>query len=494
MYNNQYQIHLVSVNKKTSLKTNRFMKKLLLALLIVASFKAANAQQYALFGTRTMFDAFENPSQKSFTLDSSRKFSSNFFLPYFGINAANKGEANNVIRRLAQTGYLDTEGLPLLNGDVNHFYQNSNIYVATFRLFHSYKYQKEIGLAWQIRSDAQIDYTNETLAIFDSPNKFPINTPLRGIFNSSGYQQSYHQFSISYRENYNKRLAFGLKASLLSGILYNKIDITDSYLYSDPESNTLNLGLAANYRSNFTEGRELRKKTLLPFKNPGLSLSFGTNYTTKKGLMLMANIKDLGFIWWRKSTQETIVNSSNITINTFANRNNINNSITDIFTEAQESKKFLAPTNAKIDLYVSKIYGFYKPSFIVSKNLFYKGGDIALVNTFNYKNFSGSVTPLYNLNNIFMVGLQGKYQTPNFEIFLGSDNLVSTAYTTKGIISSNGSTGSSTNGVGASVYMGIGIKFGNVVNHPQFSDVMPGINDDEGGSFFKNLFSIFKRK
>lgn len=470
------------------------MKKLLLAIIIIGSYKTVSAQQYGLFGTKTMFDAFENPSQKSFTLDSSRKFSSNFFLPYFGVNAANTGEADHVIRRLAQTGYMDTDGLPLFTGKTNHFYENSNIYVATIRMFHSYKYQKEIGLAWQIRSDAQIDYTNETLAIFDSYRNFPVNTPLQGIFNSSGYQQSYHQFSITYRENYNKRLAFGLKASLLSGILYNKIDIDHSALFINPETNTLDLSLNGNYRSNFMNAREIRKKTLLPFKNPGLSLSFGTNYTSKKGLMLMANIKDLGFIWWRKSTQETVVNSSNIAINTLENRNDINNSLTDIFTEVQENKKFLAPTNAKIDVYVSKIYGFYKPSFIVSKNLFYRGGDIALVNSFIYKNLSGSVTPLYNLNNIFMIGLQGKYQTPNFEFFLGSDNLVSTAYTTKGIISSNGNTGSATNGVGASVYMGIGIKFGNVVNHPQFSDVMPGINDQNEGSFFKNLFSVFKKK
>lgn len=470
------------------------MKKLLLAIIIIASFKPVYAQQYALFGSKTMFDAFENPSQKSFTLDSSRKFSSNFFLPYFGVNAANTGEASDVIRRLTQTGVFNTSGLPLLTGEVNHLYQNSNIYVATFRMFHSYKFQKEIGLAWQIRSDAQIDYTNESLAIFDSYTNFPASTPLPGIFNSSGYQQSYHQFSITYRENYNKRLAFGLKASLLSGILYNEINIDDSNLYLDPEANSLNLSLTGNYRSNFTEGRELRKKTLLPFKNPGLSLSFGTNYTSKKGLTLMANVKDLGFIWWRKNTQETIVKAPDVSISTLADRNNINNEITDIFTGTQESKKFIAPTNAKIDVYLSKTYGFYKPSFIVSKNLFYKGGDIALVNSFNFRNFSGSVIPLYNLNNIFMVGLQGKYQTPNFEFFLGSDNFVSTSYTAAGILSNNGNTGSFTKGNGASIYMGIGIKFGRVVNHPQFSDVMPGINDNEGGSFFRNLFSVFKRK
>ncbi|HEY0175503.1 MAG TPA: hypothetical protein VGC08_03930, partial [Pedobacter sp.] len=51
-----------------------------------------HAQQYGLFNTRTLFDAFENPSQKAFVLDSSRQYASNFLLPYFGLNAANKGD------------------------------------------------------------------------------------------------------------------------------------------------------------------------------------------------------------------------------------------------------------------------------------------------------------------------------------------------------------------------------------------------------------------
>ena len=440
-----------------------------------------------------MFDAFENPSQKSFTLDSSRKFSSNFFLPNFGLNAANRGEANNVVRRLTQKGYLDTRDLVLGTGGINHLYQNTNIYVATFRMFLSYKYQKEVGFAWQIRSDAQSDYTNETLAIFDSLNRFPQNESLNGIFNLSGYQQTYHQFSFSYRENYNKQLAFGFKASLLSGILYNKIGITDSYLNINPASRSFNLGLASTYNSNYTYGKEITKRTLLPFKNPGLSLSFGTNYSAKNGLFLMANIKDLGFIWWRKNAQKSVVNTYE-NISTAGNQENTNNQITDIFQSAQEQKKFVTPINAKTDIYISKAYGFYKPALIISKNLFYKGGDIALVNTLSYKNFAGSVTPLYNLNNIFMVGLQGKYQSPNFELFMGTDNFISSAYTAKGIITNNGATGSKTNSNGASFYMGVGIKFGNVVNHPQFSDVMPGINGNGDDSFFQRLFSIFNIK
>jgi len=469
------------------------MKKLLLALVIIASFKNVNAQQYALFGTKTMFDAFENPSQKSFTLDSSRKFSSNFFLPYFGTNAANRGNSSYSVRRISQAGVYDTESLSIGNGEINNLYTNSNIYVATFRLFKSYKYQKEMGFAWQIRSDAHIDYTNETLAIFDTFTRFPTNTDLRDIFNTKGYQQAYHQFSFSYRENYNKRLAFGAKASLLSGIVYTDLNIAHSNLYISPETNSLLIGVDGTYSSNFYDLDEVDKKTFFPnFKNPGLSLSFGTNYTSKKGLFLMANVKDLGFIWWRSGTQRTTVNTQKFIEDLNDNQSNTNQEIKDIFLLSQQSKKFLAATNAKLDVYVSKTYGFYKPGLVVSKNLFYKGGDIAFINTFNYNNLSASVTPVYNLNNIFMVGLQGKYQTPNFELFGGTDNLFSTVNQARGIINSTADVGKGPNG--ASIYMGIGIKFGNVVNHPQFSDTMPGINDQNEGSFFKNLFSIFKRK
>ncbi len=449
-------------------------------------------QQYGLFGTKTMFDAFENPSQKSFVLDSSRRFSSNFFLPYFGINGANTGSSETVVRRLINEGINDTRSLPLGTGEINRFYTNANMYVLTLRIFQSYKYQKEMGFAWQIRNDAQINYTNETLAIFDSYRRFPQLQLLNDIFNTNGYQQSYHQFSFTYRENYNKRLAFGVKASLLSGIIYNDLDIFQSSLLINPETENLVLGLGGTYSANFNDEHKINKNTFIPtFKNPGVSVGFSTNYTTKKGLFLMANIKDLGFIWWRHNTHKTTV-STRKDINIEEGQSNTNEEIRDIFQLNEQPDKFAALTNAKADVYLTKSYGFYKPGIAVSKNLFYRGGDIAFINTFNYNNLSGSVIPLYNLNNVFMMGIQGKYQTPNFEFFMGTDNLLSTASTASGLIKRDGTIGSGSNG--ASFYMGLGIKFGNVVNHPQFSDVMPGINDDEDGSFFRNLFSIFKKK
>lgn len=66
---------------------------LILSLFLILSTQI-KAQQYGLFNTKTLFDAFENPAQKAFVLDSSRQYASNFLLPYFGLNAANKGASN----------------------------------------------------------------------------------------------------------------------------------------------------------------------------------------------------------------------------------------------------------------------------------------------------------------------------------------------------------------------------------------------------------------
>ncbi|MGY3052206.1 hypothetical protein ACVWYG_000393 [Pedobacter sp. UYEF25] len=470
------------------------MKRLLLILIAVLAFSHVQAQQYGLFGTETMFDAFENVSQKSFTLNSSRQFSTNFFLPYFGANAANKGPADNIIRKLTQTGEIDTRELPLGLGQRNHFFENSNIYVAALRVFKSYKYQKEMGFSWQIRSDVDVRYTNESLAVFDSYTRFPKNELLTDIFNTNGYQQSYHQFSFSYRENYDKRLAFGFKASILSGILYNSLDINNSSLFLNKAANTLDLGFAGQYRSSFQNLDDIKPKTFFPtFKNPGFSLSLGTNYTTKQGLFLMGNIKDLGFIWWRSNTTQADLLQTTTIDNLKYNQDRTNEKIKDVFLLAGKNKKFLAATNAKADFYISKNFTFYKPAFIVSKNLFYQGGDAAFVNTFYYQEFSASITPDYNFTNIFMLGLQGKYQTPNFEVFLGSDNLLRSAYTAKGLIEQNAQVGAGTTGNGASIYFGLAFKFGYVVNHPQFADIIPGINDG-GDNFFKHLFSGFKKR
>ncbi len=468
-------------------------KKYFLLCGLFCCFSQLKAQQYALFNTRTLFDAFENPAVKAFTLDSSGKYASNFLFPNLGLNAAGGGNAQDVLRKLAQEQVNDTRGLPIGTGAMNKLYQQTNLYVLTFRIFNSYKYNQEIGFAWQIRSDAHVAYTNESLAIFDSYKRF-LNVPYTDAFNDKGYAQSYHQFSVSIRENWDKRLAFGAKLSLLSGITYNSIRIDNSYLYADAANNSLSIGLNGTYKGSFIEGDEINKKTFIPtFKNPGLSISLGTTYTSKSGYFIMGNIKDLGFIKWSKSSHVAKINQlKTITNVSIRDNSEINQEIADMARDIDQQKGFYAATNAKADFLVSRTFGFYKPSFIVSKNLFQPGGDVALVNTFMIDKFAASVTPTYNFNNFVMVGLQAMYQTPNFEFFLGTDNIGKTVSLGKGISQSDASVGSGY--VGASFYLGMGIKFGRTVEHPQNLSTMPGVNGEKVyKGFFRSMYEFFRK-
>lgn len=476
-------------------------KKCLIFCFLLLPLSQLKAQQYGLFNTRTLFDGFENPAQKTFVLDSSRKFASNFFFPGVGLNAANKGN-NDMIRRLINEGVYTAKDIKLGERAYNTVHENANIYLFTLKIFKSYKYQKEIGLSWQLRTDGHIDYTNETLAILDNYRRF-IDSPgddFKDAFNNDGYAQSYHQFSLSYRENYNKRLAFGIKLSLLSGITYNRLKISQSNISVSSVDGPISVALKGYYKASFLYKDELSAKTLVPtFKNPGAAIGFGTTYTSRRGVFLMANIKDLGVIRWGKNSYVNSFNDQVVISNPDQqSSNDIETQITDIVTKRESRSRTYSLTNAKADFLVSKTFGFYRspywsytPSILVSKNLFYKGGDAAFINRFRYHNVSLSAIPSYNFNQLFMFGMQGMYQTPNFEVYLGSDNIFKTASQANGILQQDQAVGNGYNG--ASFYLGLGIRFGNTVEHPQNSSYMPGLDDKEQ-SFFKRMFSIFSRK
>lgn len=471
------------------------MKKFYFAICSLLLFiSKADAQHFALFNTRTLFDAYENPAVKAFKLDSSGKYASNFFLPTFSINSANKGSSSDVIRQITYERVFNTRNLPIGTGAINEAFENTNIYLLTFRIFSSYKYNQEVGFAWQVRSDANASYTNESLAIFDSYRRFTAQQPYNNIFNTESYQQSYHQFSVSIRENWNKKLALGVKLSLLSGIAYNSLTINKSYLYADAINDRLDIGVNGTYKGSFLRTDELGKRTLIPtFKNPGLSMSIGTTYASKSGYFLMGNIKDLGFISWSKSSHIVKLNTlESITDISSKSTNEINKKITDLAYNADENKAFVTPTNAKVDFLLSRTFGIYKPSFIISKNLFYAGGDIAFVNTFNIDKFAASITPIYNFNDLVMFGIQGMYKTPNFEFFLGTDNIGKSISLARGIKQSDASVGNGYNA--GSFYMGLGIKFGRTVNHPMNMSTMPGVNGEKVyKGFFRSLFEFFKK-
>lgn len=455
---------------------------LIISLLILSA--QLKAQQYGLFNTKTMFDAFENPAQKAFVLDSSRQYAANFLFPNFSFSGANKGDSNAAFRGLINGDKFNTSTIPVDQNYRNKLYQTSNVYLLTFRIFQSYKFNKELGFSWQVRTDAFADYTNQTIVAFDNYKRLETGQT-DGLFNGNGYGQSYHQFSVNYRENYNKRLAFGAKLSLLSGTTYNNLNITKSSLSADLDN--VHIGLGGTYQSNFLRTKDLSTSSFFPdFKNPGLSIGLGTTYTAKSGIFIMGSIKDLGFIRWNNQSHSFAIDKD-ITLSQTGPNNSFEKELDKAYTDADRQKSFYTPTNAKADFLISKKFDFYTPNLIVSKYLFNQGGDVAFVNTFKYNNVSASLTPAYNLNGFAMLGVQGMYQTPNFEFFLGTDNLLRSAAIKQQAANMNGYTG-------ASAYMGMSIKFGYVVEHPQNSSYMPGVGDEQETSFFSKIFSIFKKK
>lgn len=465
------------------------LKRGIIICISVLSAHCLKAQQYGLFNTKTLFDGFENPAQKTFTLDSSRKFASNFLLPYFGVNAASKGNSD-FIRKAINENKTDNSLLPMGKKGNNTVAQYTNVYLFNLKIFNSYKYQKELGFSWQLRTDAHLNYTNETLDLLNNYRNLIAQPPASSAFDNDGYAQSYHQFSVSYRENYTKKLAFGVKVSLLSGTTYNKLDITDSELRDI--AGVTNIAFRGNYRGTFLRGNEISYNTFMPsFRNPGASISLGTSYNAKSGVFIMANLKDLGFIRWSSKSYSKDINAL-IPLTGAETNKEMKNLLTNAITLRPDTNSFYSATNAKADFMISKSFGLYTPGLIVSKNLFYKGGDAAFVNKFKYENFSLTAVPTYNFNNLFFLGLQGMYQTPNFEVFLGSDDLLKTVSQAKGYFNKDATTGKGYNG--AAVYFGLAIKFGNFVEHPLNSSTMPGVGGDEPTSLFKRLFSVFSKK
>lgn len=427
------------------------------------------AQQYSLFNTNTLFDSFENPAQKSFVLDYSRQFASNFLFPYAGTTAANRGDASYTIKTKLNDGNFNTSAIPIGDNARNVGYQTTNVYLLTFRAFTDYRDHKELGFSWQLRSDAYGDYSNETAVAFRQANR--LNQSQSGLFNGNGYEQTYHQFSINYREDYDDQLAFGFKASLLSGIVFNEGYIDHSALTVN--GNRQSIALKGAYRSNFLHEDDLAYKMLVPdFKNPGVSASFGTTYAAPSGVFLMANIKDLGFIHWNKLSTTVLVDDV-ITLDKSQSNDSkkFQRQLVSLVNRNNKLGGFFTPTNAKIDFLISKNFGFYYPNFIVSKNVFYHGGDVVLVNNFKFNEVSLSLAPTYNLNQFMLLGAQAMYQTPNFELFVGTDNLMKSTSIFKA------STFENTRSIGASLYVGFSFKFGYVVEHPQNSSYMPGLGN-----------------
>ena len=90
--------------------------------------------------------------------------------------------------------------------------------------------------------------------------------------------------------------------SLLDGATYSDLNVNASTLNINKAANSFKTTFTGNYTSSFGTDTITVKKALPDLKNLGFAISGGASYTSRNGLYLTLNIKDLGFIHWNKTT------------------------------------------------------------------------------------------------------------------------------------------------------------------------------------------------
>lgn len=463
------------------------LKTSLWAIILLGTFSSTYAQQFSLYNSRTLYDSFENPSQKAYQVDTSRRFAFNFFIPTISINSSFSGPAQAAFKTLIYDGVFNGRDITIGENKRNTITLNSNNYVAMLRMLGSVKKYQEMGLSWQIRNDGRAEVTNEVFAVFDDYRIFNSST-LQDFFNVNAYNQSYHQFSFTYRQNYTKRLAIGAKFSLLSGISYTSMKVLQSEINMDESTDIIDVSVRGTMRSSFKFDDFQRKMVNPNFKNPGLSITAGASYKLRDGWFVLGNLKDVGFIKWSNNSYEYNFDTGKIVIDNASNQSaddRLADSLDNRISSISISKSYLSAINGKAEILINKDFGNYRPNLILSKSIYYKGGDIALVNNYHYKNYVFTGMADYNTNGFLQLGGQFMIKTPNVEFYMGSDHLVKSFELLKTFYKNE--TNYSNGYTGASFYMGFALKFGRILEHQANSTQIPGFMRDPSGGFIKRL-------
>jgi len=471
------------------------MKKVFIFFCSVCFTAQVSAQQFSQYNTGTLFDSFENPSQRSFIPDSSRQFAFNFFIPNFNVNAYLTGNIQPGIksRLFASPPYYNTSALQIGQGKYNHFNGNLNAYSLMFKMFSSLNGDVEMGFSVQTKMESRGLFSDESLALFSGPLNFPHQT-YNDIFNDHYTFQSYHQISFSYREHIDDNIALGIKISGLLGIQYEKIDIAESHIIFDKIHDEAFLAMAGRYYNSFSGHSGYAPS----FDNPGAAISIGTSYNTDDNITIQANLKDLGFIHWNnRSSIYNFNNSTTLTnISSAAREDTIYNGIQKIFKHNGIVRSFTSATDSRAEVSVTKSYWLdadnqfkFSPTLLVSKELFYPGFAGAFINHFQYNNFIFSATASYDDMNFFNIGAQAMIKSPNVEFFIGSDRLLNTGKFA--LASLNYSQINRVgNYSGGNLFLGFSLKFGRIITHSMNSSYIPMGDADKGffGRLFGNIF------
>ncbi|HEY8927883.1 MAG TPA: DUF5723 family protein [Mucilaginibacter sp.] len=458
------------------------MKKILLALLFLSTTVKIFGQQFSQYNTGTLYDSFENPSQKAFITDSSKQYALNFLVPNFSADLFVTGNAQATLKSRAFDYKYDNSALQIGQGKYNHLGGNVNAYLVMFKYFSSLNGDVELGFSAQVKMELKGTFSDETAALLGGTQDFK-NSIYSDIFNSRYSFQSYHQFGFTYKEKINKQFTLGAKLSILGGIQYEEMNVYHSDVqFNQPDQATI--GLSGTYFSNYIPGHLSPRDYLPTFRNPGAAITLGGTYRTEDGFIIQGNVKDLGFIHWSgRSYSYPFQGVQEIDgLSTKDREKNIYNAVYKIITTNGIKGSFTTPIDGRGELSVHHEYFIddsknfkYAPTLIASKELFYPGFTGALVNPVIYKNkYSLTLTTTYDDMKLFNVGLQFMYKTPDLDFFIGSDRLAqSVSLASAAANKASAQTFQNSGFSGGNFFLGFALKIGPVIEHPMNASTIP---------------------
>ena len=477
------------------------MKKFLLFFCLQITFISAFAQQFSQYNTGTLYESFENPSVRSFVPDSSRQYAFNFFIPNFNTSGFLSGDAQIPIKTRTFKYYYNTTPLQVGNNRYNYGYASAAVYSIMFKLFTSLDGNQEVGFFAKSVGEARTTFSDESVALLNGPAKFN-NSIYNDIFNDKYKYQAYHQFGFTYREEIDKKLSIGLKVSALLGITYSDFKVDHSSIAFNNENNTADLGLAGTYRSTGAPGHFSVHDILPTLRNPGAGISMGITYKTDDNIIIQGNLKDVGFIHWATNSQTTAFDRS-ATINNLTGPHREDSIYVAVHNIVHKSASltgaFATPTDGKLEASASKSFWIdddksfkYSPTLIASKSLVYTDFTAALLNRFNYNNYSLSLLTSYNDMRYFNLGLQFMVKSANAEFFIGSEAITKSGQLALAELGSSTAINQASSFTGADIYLGFSLKFGAVIEHPMNASSIPMGEKGFFGRLYNRLFKTDK--
>jgi hypothetical protein len=463
------------------------MKKILLSVLLLSTgASSAWAQRFSMYNTGTLYDSFENPSQAAFIADTTKNYALSF-ITNANIYTYLTGNAQTPIKSRIFLNQENNAAFSAGQNQFNNAFVQTNVYLGMIKMFASLSGRVELGASYQIKTNARGYASDEAVDLINGGNNYTRLVGRDNVFNGNAFYEGFHQLSLTYREKVTRNFMLGVKLSTLLGIDYNRMVIDRS---SVTTSGTRAIPLVqGTYQATYVDGRYPKRDLLPSLSNPGLAIGIGATYIASGGIILQGNIKDLGFIRWGRRAATYRFDAFNSTPTNGSGQDILRETITQnaqygAFTKAIVGRAEFAA--AKKFMLGSVMY---QPTAILSQQLYGQGAAFALVNQVGFGQFSASLSGIMNEDKKFDTGLQFMYKKPNFELFIGSEQLGNSFKLYSAYNDNSSAINSTRSHSGASIYFGFSFKIGKLIERWKNESYYP--DGSEQGPIGKRWNDIF---